>query len=164
MNIRSWLISAILFPCITIPFAIAADSEAPKQVMTSGLNHLGLTVKNLSASSDFFINTLGWKQAGGYPDYPSVFVTDGKIFVTLWQSKNAEKVVEFDRKNNVGLHHLALTVTSEETLEILHQRFKSMPNVVIEFGPEPNGKGPTLHMIIREPSGNRIEFAFTPPK
>lgn len=84
--------------------------------------------------------------------------------MTLWQSKNAEKVVEFDRKNNVGLHHLALTVTSEETLEILHQRFKSMPNVVIEFGPEPNGKGPTLHMIIREPSGNRIEFAFTPTK
>ena len=73
-----------------------------------------------------------------------------KFFVTLWQSKNPEKVVEFDRKNNVGLHHLALTVTREETLEILHQRFKSMPNVVIEFGPELNGKGPTLHMIIRE--------------
>lgn len=28
-------------------------------VMTTGLNHLGLTVKNLQASTDFFIKTLG---------------------------------------------------------------------------------------------------------
>ena len=164
MNIRALLISAILFPCITPPLAIAADTESPQQVMTTGLNHIGLTVKNLSASSDFFIHTLGWKQAGGYPDYPSIFVTDGKIFVTLWQTKNPEHAIEFDRKNHIGLHHLALTVNSEETLEVLHQRFKLMPSVVIEFAPELNGKGPTKHMIIREPSGNRIEFAYTPSR
>jgi lactoylglutathione lyase len=134
------------------------------KVMTKGLNHLGLTVKNLQASADFFINTLGWKKAGGYPDYPSIFVTDGEIFLTLWQTKDASKVISFDRKNNVGLHHLALTVASEEILTELHHRFISVPNLVIEFSPELNGKGPTIHMMIREPSGNRIEFAYNPPK
>ncbi len=138
------------------------DRVNTNTIMTTGLNHLGLTVKNLQASADFFIKTLGWKKAGGYPDYPSIFVTDGKLFLTLWQTKNVNNVVSFDRKNNVGLHHLALTVASESTLHELHRRFKSVPNLVIEFSPELNGKGPTIHMMIREPSGNRIEFSYTP--
>lgn len=161
---RSLLILVMLFPLITPTLALAQSNESSQKVMTSGLNHIGLTVKSLSASSNFFIDTLGWKKAGGYPDYPSIFVTDGKIFVTLWQTKHPEQVVEFNRKNNVGLHHLALTVDSEETLNVLHERFKLLPAVVIEFAPELNGKGPTMHMIIREPSGNRIEFAYTPPR
>jgi len=134
------------------------------KIMTKGLNHLGLTVKNVQASADFFINTLGWKKAGGYPDYPSIFVTDGDIFLTLWQTNDVEKTVLFDRKNNVGLHHLALTVASKEILDELHRRFTLVPDLVIEFAPELNGKGPTIHMMIREPSGNRIEFAYTPTK
>jgi lactoylglutathione lyase len=139
------------------------DNKVNKSaVMTKGLNHLGLTVKNLQASSDFFINTLGWKKVGGYPDYPSIFVTDGKLFLTLWQTESISDVVSFDRKNNVGLHHLALSVASENALHELHRRFKSVQNLVIEFSPELNGKGPTIHMMIREPSGNRIEFAYTP--
>lgn len=132
--------------------------------MTTGLNHLGLTVKNLQDSADFFINTLGWKKVEGFPNYPSIFVTDGELFLTLWQTKDANNVVTFDRKNNVGLHHLALSVASKEALIELHRRFKSVPNLIIEFAPELNGKGPTVHMMIREPSGNRIEFAFTPPR
>lgn len=134
------------------------------KVMTRGLNHLGLTVKNIQASADFFINTLGWKRVGGYPDYPSIFVTDGEIFLTLWQTKNVKQVIAFDRKNNVGLHHLALTVASEEMLNVLHRRFKSVPDLIIEFAPELNGKGPIIHMMIREPSGNRVEFSYNPQK
>lgn len=164
MPTRSLLIYLVLFSLIAVPSDADAENDVPQGVMTTGLNHIGLTVKDLSASSNFFINTLGWKRAGGYPDYPSVFVTDGKIFVTLWQTKSAESVVEFDRKNNIGLHHLALTVASEEILAVLHQRFKLMPKVIIEFAPELNGKGPTKHMIIREPSGNRIEFTHTPSR
>jgi len=149
--------------------AVKANNNSSKdlyqnQIMTKGLNHLGLTVKNLQASADFFINTLGWKKAGGYPDYPSIFVTDGEIFLTLWQTKDVENTVAFNRKNNVGLHHLALTVASEEILSELHRRFKQVPNLIIEFAPELNGKGPTIHMMIREPSGNRIEFSYTPEK
>ena len=159
MFLRIPLINILFFSLLS--FTINANNYDDK-VMTSGLNHLGLTVKDLTASKDFFIDTLGWKVAGGYPDYPSVFVTDGKIFVTLWQTKNKDKVVTFDRANNVGLHHLALTVNSENTLNELHQRFLLLPNIVIEFPPELNGDGPTIHMIIREPSGNRIEFAYTP--
>jgi len=132
------------------------------KTMTQGLSHLGLTVSKLDQTTRFFIDTLGWKLAGEKPAYPAKFVTDGKMFITLWQLSNLESAVSFDRKNNVGLHHLALSVASKEDLDILHERFQGVEDLVIEFAPELNGQGPTVHMMIREPSGNRIEFAYRP--
>ncbi|WP_235839735.1 VOC family protein [Cognaticolwellia mytili] len=166
MNKYIFTLLLIVLSTPTISKATESHSNTinQKQVMTKGINHLGLTVKNLQASSNFFIKTLGWKEAGGYPDYPSIFVTDGKLFLTLWQTKDINNTVPFDRKNNVGLHHLALSVTSEAILNELHKRFKSVPGLIIEFAPELNGNGPTIHMMIREPSGNRIEFSYNPSR
>lgn len=130
--------------------------------ITQGINHLGLTVSNLGKSTQFFTETLGWKVVGGYDNYPSKFVTDGKLFLTLWQVTNPSKNIAFDRKNNVGLHHLAFSIASLDDLNVLYERCKKTDGVIIEFSPEPNGAGPTMHMMIREPSGNRIEFAYTP--
>jgi lactoylglutathione lyase len=143
---------------------VTADEPPSREVLTRGLNHVGLTVTDLGKSTAFFTKTLNWRDVGGDPDYPAKFVTDGELFLTLWQVTNPATAVAFDRKNNVGLHHLALTVASNEALDELHERFLGTEGVVIEFAPELNGPGPTRHMMIREPSGNRIEFAFNPPR
>ncbi|MEW6996141.1 VOC family protein [Colwelliaceae bacterium BS250] len=142
--------------------APAVEHDKKTEVMTQGLSHLGLTVSKLGQSAKFFTDTLGWRLAGEKPAYPAKFVTDGSMFITLWQVSNSDTAVNFDRKNNVGLHHLALSVASKEHLDTLHQRFKDVDDLVIEFGPELNGQGPTVHMMIREPSGNRIEFTYKP--
>ncbi len=158
----SLLIAALSLATASTAFAMTPSFPVKaNKVMTQGLGHLGLTVKNLDASTDFFVNTLGWKKVGGYPDYPSHFVTDGKIFLTLWQTKTDKPVVNFDRKHNVGLHHLALKVASLADLNQLHQMFLTTKGVEVEFAPQPNNGGPTIHMMIREPSGNRIEFAYS---
>jgi len=138
------------------------DNNKNTAVMTQGLSHLGLTVSKLDQTTKFFTDTLGWRIAGEKPAYPAKLVTDGQMFVTLWQVSDIDSVVNFDRKNNVGLHHLALAVSSKENLNILHERFKNVDDLVIEFAPELNGQGPTIHMMIREPSGNRIEFTYKP--
>jgi len=142
--------------------AQSIENTEQAQVMTQGLSHLGLTVSKLEQTTRFFTDVLGWKIAGEKPQYPAKFVTDGKMFITLWQVSDVETAVSFDRKNNVGLHHLALAVASKEILEQLHERFKTVDDLVIEFSPELNGQGPMMHMMIREPSGNRIEFAYKP--
>jgi catechol 2,3-dioxygenase-like lactoylglutathione lyase family enzyme len=80
--------------------------------------------------------------------------------VTLWQVKDQAAVVEFDRHRNIGLHHLALRVPSEAELHAIFERVSNWPGVVVEFSPEPSGKGPKIHFMIREPGGNRIEFAW----
>ncbi|WP_310621900.1 VOC family protein [Flexibacterium corallicola] len=129
--------------------------------VTLGIDHLGLTVKNLEASVKFFTEVLGWSQFGGNPDYPSAYVTDGYSKLTLWEKK-AGAFNGFDRHKNIGLHHFALKVPS---LEVLHHTFdlvKGAEGVEVEFSPEPSGKGPKLHFMIREPGGTRLEFAFDP--
>ena len=123
-----------------------------------GVDHLGLTVSSLDASKAFFTDVLGFKTLGNDPAYPAYFLSNNKITITLWRVKNDAKRVEFNRAENVGLHHLALSVESIKKLSELHEHLKMQNNIIIEFAPENLGSGPTQHMMIREPSGNRIEF------
>ncbi len=85
----------------------------------------------------------------------------GDAKLTLWQQKGAAGV-DFDRHSNVGLHHTALKVPDEETLNTLFQRVRDWPGVVVEFAPEFSGKGPKVHFMIREPGGTRLEFSYDP--
>lgn len=146
-------------------FSIAnSEEESAKPVMTSGFNHVGLSVTNLESSTRFFTETLGWTLSGRDEEYPATFLTDGEMFLTLWRVTDPETATKFNRKNNVGLHHLAISVASFEILDELYERIKTVDDVVIEFPPELAYGGPTKHMMIREPSGNRLEFAHNPPR
>ncbi len=136
--------------------------HAKQTILTDGFNHVGLTVSDLTASSNFFIETLGWKKTGSNSDYPAIFVSDGKMLLTLWQTTSKGNIVKFNRKKNVGLHHLAFSATSFEALDEIYNRVKDVKGVVIEFAPELAYGGPGKHMMIREPSGNRLEFSFRP--
>jgi len=92
--------------------------------LTLGIDHVGLTVRDLNLTRDFFISCLGWTQVGERPDYPAAFVSDGKVMLTLWEVQNQAGRVEFDRKTNVGLHHLALRVGNEEALQEIFCLFR----------------------------------------
>ena len=129
---------------------------------TCGVDHVGLSVRDLASTQKFFCDCLGWRIVGERANYPAVFVSDGHDVVTLWQVDSPSKAIPFDRRANVGLHHLALVVIDQSGLDTLYKRVSSWPGVVVEFGPEPSGAGPKIHFIVREPSGVRIEFAFDP--
>jgi lactoylglutathione lyase len=129
---------------------------------TLGVDHVGLTVRDLEQSRRFFCDCLGWTAWGENPSYPAVFVTDGSNRLTLWQVENPGNNVEFDRRKNVGLHHLALKVGDLDTLHRLFERVKSWPGVEVEFAPELLGKGPKKHCMIREPGGTRLELTCLP--
>lgn len=152
----------LVFFCALLSFTSASAQE--EQKLTVGFDHIGLTVTDLDLSTRFFVEALGWKKVGGDPSYPANFVSDGEMFLTLWQATDPQNAIRFDRKNNVGLHHLAITVPSFESLDTLYQRVKGFEGVVVEFAPELAYGGPGKHMMIREPSGNRLEFTHRPPK
>ena len=130
-------------------------SEA--SAVTRGAHHIGLTVPDLEQTRRFFLDTLGYEQVGEVPDYPAVFLTDGSLMITLWQAADPDNAIGFDRKNVIGLHHLALTVDGD-ALDALYERLSETPNVEIEFSPEPLGGGPTRHMMTNIPGGIRLEF------
>ncbi len=130
--------------------------------LTNGIDHIGLTVLDLETTKNFFCDCLGWTVVGGNPSYPAMFVSDGHVVLTLWQVQNPEACVQFNRKSNLGLHHLAIKVSSMEDLETLHERISKWPGAKIEFAPELLGKGPKTHFMIQEPGGIRIEFDCAP--
>ena len=128
--------------------------------ITRGINHLGLSVSDLDRSVAFFVDCLGWKESGRDERYPRSAVGDGTVRITLWQVDRAKPVVGFDRRHNVGLHHVALEVESENALDEVAERIRAHPGVVVEFAPELLGGGPRKHMMCYEPGGNRIEFIW----
>ena len=139
-------------------------SDLPEKTMalTAGIDHVGLTVRNLEATREFFVQCLGWRIVGEKPDYPAVFVSDGQLMVTLWKVQEAQAPVTFDRRKNIGLHHLALRAANEAAFAEIFERVSAWPGVTVEFAPEPLGAGPKRHTMIYEPGGIRIEFDFDP--
>jgi catechol 2,3-dioxygenase-like lactoylglutathione lyase family enzyme len=126
---------------------------------TKGVHHVGLTVSKLEESAKFFTALLGWKEVRRREDYPAIFVSDGQVMFTLWAIKQ-EPLAAFNKNQNVGLHHIALSVADEESLMQLHKHLKAN-GVEIEFSPELLGAGPAKHMICYEPSGIRVEFIWS---
>lgn len=132
-------------------------AQISDRTVTRGAHHIGLTVPDLIETRNFFLETLGYDQVGEVPDYPAVFLSDGTTMITLWQAENPARATPFDRKNVIGLHHLALKVDAG-ALDGLHERLKSQPGCAIEFAPEPLGDMPVRHMMCNIPGGIRVEF------
>lgn len=127
---------------------------------TQGINHLGLSVRELDQTAAFFVEALGWQETARDPAYPRCAITDGVSRLTLWQVADPDQTPPFDRRAQTGLHHLALTVDSEQQLNRLAEVIAAWPGVVVEFGPEPMGAGPRKHMMFAEPGGLRIELTW----
>ena len=128
--------------------------------ITQGINHLGLSVFDLDKSVEFFVNLLGWVESGRDENYPRSAVSDGEVRLTLWQVDHEKPIIRFNRHHNIGLHHLALSISSEAGLDQLANKLKAS-GIEIEFMPELVGNGPRKHMICYEPGGNRIEFIWS---
>ncbi len=125
---------------------------------TQGAHHIGLTVPNLEAASTFFLDALGFDQVGAVPDYPAIFVSDGSIMITLWQAEDPATAVPFDRKTNIGLHHLALRVGDPTDLAQLSAELGNRDDIDIEFEPEGLGDSGLQHMMCRIPGNIRLEL------
>ncbi len=135
-------------------------SQREQILITKGVNHLGLTVRDLDQTTSFFTQVLGWQMLARDDSYPRTTVSDGTARFTLWQADGAQPVTEFDRKTNIGLHHVALEVESEEALMQIAGKIRDWPGVKIEFEPELLGGGPRKHMMFAEPGGIRMEIIW----
>lgn len=130
--------------------------------LTLGAHHVGLTVPDLAPTKSFLEGALGFQQVGEVPDYPAVFVSDGTVMLTLWRAENPETATPFDRRKNIGLHHLALKVADVAALDTVYERVRAWPGVEIECAPGPvRPQSPARHFLCIIPGELRFEF-FAP--
>ena len=122
------------------------------------MHHAGLTVPDLAAARAFFESALGFEAVGEVPEYPAAFLSDGSVMITLWQAEDPAAATPFDRRRNLGLHHLALRVADPSALAELNLELSKRSDVEIEFEPEALGGGPTQHMMLAIPGGIRLEL------
>lgn len=128
--------------------------------LTRGVHHLGLTVPDLDQARAFFCGVLGFDEVGGVPDYPSIFVSDGVMLLTLWRAADPLTARAFDRRTNIGLHHLSLAVIDDAALDTVWDKVRMLPEVVVDAVPGPIHAGSaTRHFLVLIPGGIRVEFA-----
>lgn len=128
--------------------------------LTQGVHHVGLTVRDLNQGRAFFCGTLGFAEVGGVPEYPSIFVSDGAILLTLWRAADPLTAQAFDRRANIGLHHLSLSVADDAALQAAWEGVTAHPEVVVDAAPSPILPGAsTRHFLVFIPGGIRLEFA-----
>jgi Glyoxalase/Bleomycin resistance protein/Dioxygenase superfamily len=97
---------------------------------------------------DFFVNALGFTEIGRKPDYPAVYVSDGRATLSLLHTSDPGDYTDFDRRRNIGLHHLALATTSSAELDDLFEKLSKWKGVKAEFAPKYSGAGPERHFMI----------------
>ncbi len=125
---------------------------------TLNIHHVGLAVKHLETTTQFFVQVLGFDIVGEVPDYPARFISNGKSFLTLWQTE--PDAADFNRRNAVGLHHFALEVDSAQALNELFEKARLFEGVRVDFSPETLGSGNARHCMLFEPSGIRLELIW----
>ena len=128
--------------------------------LTCGVHHIGLTVPDLDQARAFFCGVLGFDEVGGVPAYPSIFLSDGAILLTLWRAADPVTARAFDRRANIGLHHLSLAVANDDALDRAWDEVRAHPHVIVDAVPGPIRAGSaTRHFLVFIPGGIRIEFA-----
>ena|SRR5579859_3833727 len=89
----------------------------PGQLSSGAVNHVSLTVSDVSQSQDFYTNVMGFQVLMEIP--PAVLLTNGGAVLGIHPPPDADQVIAGDRfnENRVGLDHLAFTVGSRDELE-----------------------------------------------
>lgn len=98
-------------------------TDVINEPLTRGIHHLGLTVADLIVAKDFFLNALHFKLLGENANYLAAFVTDGTTMITLWVADT--DATPFDRKKQIGLHHVAFAIENLKQLTDLYDRLKN---------------------------------------
>jgi catechol 2,3-dioxygenase-like lactoylglutathione lyase family enzyme len=114
---------------------------------TRGLNHITIFVRDLKQSIEFYTEILRMKMVHHGDDY--AYLESGTTWFCI-----SQKPLENEKSEQLGVHHISLTVSPEEFDQaVAHLRENHVP---IVRGPITRGKGKTVNFL--DPDGLQWEF------
>lgn len=134
---------AMLAKDLQVPNAIPGD----KQIL--GLSSTKFYVTDPEKTAEFFYQLLGWKNKEG------TIRLNETDFIQLVQTNTVEKT----RMGRGSMDHIAFSIKDENALDQLHKKAKQQGWHIEKLV----HRGYFKSLYIREPGGNRVEFATLAP-
>lgn len=132
-----------------LPAERIVANEIPAEYQLLGLRFTSLHVSEPEKTSAFFQDFLGWQTQNHQ------ITGNDYEYLNLYQTNSSEK----SRMGRGSIDHIALAVKDEETLDQLYQKALLQQWQIEKIV----SRGYFKSLYIREPGGNRIEFATLGP-
>ncbi len=128
---------------------------------SGAIHHIDITVRDLRRSSDFYDRVLplmGFTRIEDAPEGP------------LWAGAHVEVGLQAARdgggqhdRYSPGLHHLAFTAATRESVDGLHQRLLEMGSAILDAPAEyPEYARGYYAVFFADPDGIKLEYVYTP--
>jgi catechol 2,3-dioxygenase-like lactoylglutathione lyase family enzyme len=128
---------------------------------TGAIHHIDITVHDLERSSDFYdriLPLLGFTRIEDVPEGP--LWAGAHVEVGLQAARNSG--AEHDRYSP-GLHHLAFTAPTRESVDKLHRQLLEMNIAILDAPAEyPEYCRGYYAVFFADPDGIKLEYVYTP--
>jgi glyoxylase I family protein len=133
--------------------------------MMNEIHHLGLTVRDVDASSAWYQEVLGFHRVGEYttPDGArrKVFLRHDGLRTRIGLTEHRDGANDLFDETRTGLDHLSFAVTSREDLDSWSQRF-SEAGVAHSPVAVANSIAGAAALVFRDPDNIQLELFFDP--
>jgi glyoxylase I family protein len=134
--------------------------------MLGTINHIALTVTDLSASRNFYqpiLSFLGYTSLNSFPGFDLWNSPSTGATLTFWQAKP-----DFiDRKHfdyAPDLHHLAFTATSRQQVDDFYQLLLKLNAEIVDSPAEYDYTPGYYAVFFRDPDNIRLELVYIPSR
>jgi glyoxylase I family protein len=135
--------------------------------MTLGsMNHLGITVSDLAASTERFYRPLlvflGYRLVEELPEM-SLWLSPGGAAINLWQAKSEFRGRAVERYAP-GLHHFAFNADSRQRVDDCHDLLRESGITVLDPPADYDYVPGYYALFFADPDGLKFELVFIPPE
>ncbi len=127
----------------------------PRPQPTAGMRHVALTVRDLDASENFYVNLLGMK-VEWRPDPDNVYLTSGNDNLAL--HRGAE---DFEPSGHQRLDHIGFIINTPDQVDEWYN-YLSSEGVSMKTEPRTHRDG-ARSFYCTDPAGNAVQIIFHPP-
>jgi glyoxylase I family protein len=133
--------------------------------MLDGLHHLGLTVRDVERSADWYVAVLGFERVGEFAapggERRKIFLRHPNFDIRVGLTEHRAGRSEAFDETQVGLDHLAFRVTSEAELRQWQLRLESFDVAHTPVAAANSIAGAAV-LVFRDPDNIQLEIFFEP--